>query len=126
MLIFIMVLNIDMHSQLRRRHEQVRLRNMELLVSGAGSAVALAGLAHTNESYLSQVHRHLPSPNGIPYGVSPTSSPRGLSALSASHTAGWTSHMNPKALNPDWPDRIIKINEHATICEVVVSKGDVV
>jgi hypothetical protein len=31
-----------------------------------------------------------------------------------------------KALNPDWPDRIIKINEDATISGVVVFKGEVV
>lgn len=31
-----------------------------------------------------------------------------------------------KALNPDWPDRIIKINVDATICGVVVFKEEVV
>jgi SOS-response transcriptional repressor LexA len=31
-----------------------------------------------------------------------------------------------KALNPDWPNRIIEINEEATICGVVVFKGEVV
>lgn len=31
-----------------------------------------------------------------------------------------------KALNPDWPNRIIEINAAATICGVVVFKGEVV
>jgi SOS-response transcriptional repressor LexA len=31
-----------------------------------------------------------------------------------------------KALNPDWPDRIIEINENARICGVVVFKGEMV
>ena len=31
-----------------------------------------------------------------------------------------------KALNPDWPDRIIEIDENARICGVVVFKGEVV
>jgi len=28
-----------------------------------------------------------------------------------------------KALNPDWPDRIIEVNVKATICGVIVFKG---
>ncbi len=31
-----------------------------------------------------------------------------------------------KALNPDWPDRIIEIDENAKICGVVVFKGEMV
>lgn len=31
-----------------------------------------------------------------------------------------------KALNPDWPNRIIEVNATATICGVVVFKGEVV
>ncbi len=31
-----------------------------------------------------------------------------------------------KALNPDWPNRIIEVNKAATICGVVVFKGEVV
>ena len=31
-----------------------------------------------------------------------------------------------KALNPDWPNRIIEVNAAATICGVVVFKGEVV
>ncbi len=31
-----------------------------------------------------------------------------------------------QALNPDWPNRIIEVNESATICGVVVFKGEVV
>jgi SOS-response transcriptional repressor LexA len=31
-----------------------------------------------------------------------------------------------KALNPDWPNRIIEVDEEATICGVIVFKGEVV
>ena len=31
-----------------------------------------------------------------------------------------------KALNPDWPDRIIEIDENAKICGVVVFKGEMI
>ena len=31
-----------------------------------------------------------------------------------------------KALNPDWPDRIIEINENARICGVVLFKGEMI
>ena len=32
-------------------------------------------------------------------------------------------HQYLQALNPDWPNRIIEVNESATICGVVVFKG---
>lgn len=35
-------------------------------------------------------------------------------------------HTYLKALNPDWPDRIIEIDKNATICGVVVFKGEMV
>jgi SOS-response transcriptional repressor LexA len=35
-------------------------------------------------------------------------------------------HQYLKALNPDWPQRIIEISSTATICGVVVFKGEVV
>lgn len=35
-------------------------------------------------------------------------------------------HTYLKALNPDWPDRIIEIDENAKICGVVVFKGEMV
>lgn len=31
-----------------------------------------------------------------------------------------------KAVNPDWPNRIIEVNEEATICGVIVFKGEVI
>lgn len=35
-------------------------------------------------------------------------------------------HMLLKALNPDWPDRIIKLDRRATICGVAIFKGEIV
>ena len=57
---------------------------------------------------------------------------RRVANLRTKNVNGWiaqvpsTGHQYVKALNPDWPDRIIKINEDATICGVVVFKGEVV
>ncbi|MCY4264688.1 MAG: S24 family peptidase, partial [Gammaproteobacteria bacterium] len=31
-----------------------------------------------------------------------------------------------KAINPDWPQRIIEVNEEAIICGVIVFKGEVI
>jgi hypothetical protein len=49
-----------------RRHEQARLRNLELLISEAGSAAELARKAGTSPSYLSQVRRQLTTQTGTP------------------------------------------------------------
>ena len=54
---------------MKRRHEQLRLDNLERLVAEAGSAAALARLAHTSDSYLSQIRNQLTTPKGTPRGV---------------------------------------------------------
>lgn len=54
---------------MKRRHEQLRLDNLERLVAEAGSAVALARLAHTSDSYLSQIRNQLTTAKGTPRGV---------------------------------------------------------
>ena len=54
---------------MKRRHETVRLTNLEVLVKEAGSAVALARLANTSESYLSQIRNQFRTPKGTPRGV---------------------------------------------------------
>ncbi len=54
---------------MRRKIEQVRLANLELLVAEAGSAAELARRASTNESYLSQIRRKFSTPKGTPRGV---------------------------------------------------------
>ena len=45
---------------MKRKREETRLGNLELLVAEAGSAVNLAKRAHTSASYLSQIRRELP------------------------------------------------------------------
>lgn len=54
---------------MKRKPEQVRLRNLELLIAEAGSAVKLARAAGTNSSYLSQVRNQMPTKKGTPRGV---------------------------------------------------------
>ena len=41
--------------------EQIRLKNLELLIVEAGSATKLADLVDTNSSYISQVRRQMPT-----------------------------------------------------------------
>lgn len=52
-----------------RIREEVRLRNLELLVGEAGSAVKLAQRAKTSGSYLSQIRRGLPTAKGKSRGI---------------------------------------------------------
>jgi len=67
--IFITVLNETPAAATKRRHEAVRLGNLELLVAEAGSATSLARLANTSESYLSQIRNRHKTPKGTPRGV---------------------------------------------------------
>ena len=67
--IFITVLNKTTPITPNRRHEAVRLGNLELLVEEAGSATSLARLAKTSESYLSQIRNRLRTPKGTPRSV---------------------------------------------------------
>jgi SOS-response transcriptional repressor LexA len=54
---------------MKRKHEQIRLHNLELLINEAGSAIRLARLAGTNSSYISQVRHQMPTKKGTPRGV---------------------------------------------------------
>jgi SOS-response transcriptional repressor LexA len=52
-----------------RKHESIRLQNLEQLIAEAGSAVRLARLAGTNSSYISQVRHQMPTRKGTPRGI---------------------------------------------------------
>ena len=54
---------------MKRQREQARLCNLELLIAEAGSAAALARLAQTSGSYLSQLRRQFTTRKGTPRGV---------------------------------------------------------
>jgi SOS-response transcriptional repressor LexA len=54
---------------MKRKPEQVRLQNLELLIAEAGSAAKLARIVGTNSSYLSQVRNQMPTKKGTPRGV---------------------------------------------------------
>lgn len=54
---------------MRRIPEQIRLKNLELLIAEAGSAANLAQRVGTNSSYLSQVRRRMPTKKGTPRGI---------------------------------------------------------
>ena len=52
-----------------RLPEQIRLKNLELLIVEAGSAAKLADLVGTNSSYISQVRRQMTTKKGTPRGI---------------------------------------------------------
>ncbi len=54
---------------MKRPQARVRLSNLESLIAEAGSVVALARLAKTSESYLSQIRNQFRTPKGTPRGV---------------------------------------------------------
>jgi SOS-response transcriptional repressor LexA len=54
---------------MKRKHEQIRLQNLEQLIAEAGSAVKLARLVGTNSSYLSQLRNRMPTKKGTPRGI---------------------------------------------------------
>lgn len=54
---------------MRLKLNQVRLHNLEALITEAGSAAKLARAAGTNSSYLSQVRNQLPTKNGTPRSI---------------------------------------------------------
>ena len=49
--------------------EQIRLKNLELLIVEASSAVKLAQIVGTNSSYISQVRRQMTTKKGTPRGI---------------------------------------------------------
>ncbi len=51
---------------MKRKHEHIRLQNLELLIAEAGSAAKLARIVGTNSSYLSQVRNQMPTKKGTP------------------------------------------------------------
>ena len=49
--------------------EQIRLKNLELLIVEASSATKLAQIVGTNSSYISQVRHQMPTKKGTPRGI---------------------------------------------------------
>lgn len=54
---------------MKRKPEQIRVQNLELLITEAGTAAKLARIVGTNSSYLSQVRNQMPTRKGTPRGV---------------------------------------------------------
>jgi SOS-response transcriptional repressor LexA len=54
---------------MKRKINRIRLKNLELLISEAGSAAKLARTAGTSSSYLSQVRNQLPTKKGTPRAI---------------------------------------------------------
>jgi len=55
--------------RMKRKHEHLRLENLELLITEAGSAVELARRVGTSSSYLSQVRNQMATRKGTPRGI---------------------------------------------------------
>ena len=94
---------------MKRKPEQVRLQNLELLIAEAGSAAKLARTAGTNSSYLSQVRNQMPTKKGTPRGVGDDLAEKLEHGMRKPH--GWMdeSHENDKVQ----PVTSKEINAHA-------------
>lgn len=79
-----------------RIREKARLRNLELLVTEAGSAVKLAQLANTSPSYLSQIRRRLLTATGSSRGVGDRLAQKLERAMGKPH--GWMDEPHAEAL----------------------------
>ena len=86
----------------KRQRDEVRLRNLELLVAEAGSAVNLARRAGTSESYLSQVRRGLPTAKGTARAVGDALAVKLEKAMSK--PSGWMDESHPALRPPHVPD----------------------
>ena len=97
---------------MKRKPEQVRLQNLELLIAEAGSAAKLARIAGTNSSYLSQVRNQMPTRKGTPRGVGHDLAEkleRGMGKphgwMDESHESGKAEPVTSEEINaPDGPD----------------------
>jgi SOS-response transcriptional repressor LexA len=88
---------------MKRNRERIRLVNLERLVAEAGSAAKLARLAHTSESYLSQIRRQLPTRKGTPRGLGDDLAAKLENAMGKS--VGWMDEPHEES---DMDDRLPK------------------
>lgn len=81
--------------------KQVRLNNLETLIAEAGSATALARLASTNSSYLSQVRHQTLTQRGTPRAIGDSLARKLESAMHKSH--GWldTPHITDNDMHTE-------------------------
>ena len=81
-------------SATKRRHEAARLSNLELLIAEAGSATALARLANTSDSYLSQIRNQFATAKGTPRGIGDSLAAKLEHAMGKPN--GWMDEPHPK------------------------------
>jgi len=94
---------------MKRKPEQVRLQNLELLIAEAGSAAKLARIAGTNSSYLSQVRNQMPTKKGTPRGVGDDLAEKLERGMGKPH--GWMDESHESGKAP--PVTSKEINAHA-------------
>lgn len=95
------MLNANPAATTKRRHEAVRLGNLELLVAEAGSATTLARLANTSGSYLSQIRNQFATPKGTPRGVGDSLATKLEQAMGK--PTGWMDEAHSRISESDQP-----------------------
>ncbi len=83
---------------MKRKLQQIRLHNLELLIAEAGSAAALARLVDTNSAYLSQLRHQMPTRNGTPRRVGDDLAEKLETGMSK--PKGWMDEAHPGAPQP--------------------------
>jgi len=99
--IVIIVLNTNPTATTKRRHEAARLSNLELLIAEAGSATALARLANTSDSYLSQIRNQFATAKGTPRGLGDSLAAKLEHAMGKPN--GWMDEPHPTIPESDQP-----------------------
>ena len=84
---------------MKRKHEQHRLANLEILVKEAGSLSRLARLGNTSASYLSQVRHQLMTVSGTPRSVGDVLASKLEQAMGKPH--GWMDERQDYVKEPD-------------------------
>jgi len=95
---------------MKRQREQVRLNNLEILITEAGSAAKVAKMAGTSESYLSQVRRKMRTQKGTPRGLGNELATKLETGLGK--PTGWMDELHEAEYRISDTHRIVRMGKH--------------
>lgn len=98
---------------MKRQREDIRLNNLEILITEAGSATKLAQRAGTSESYISQVRRKMRTAKGTPRGIGDELSARLEAAMAKPQ--GWMDEPHELETRVYRAPRAVRVSDRATM-----------
>ncbi len=96
---------------MKRQREEIRLNNLEILITEAGSAARVAKMAGTSESYLSQVRRKMRTQNGTPRGLGNELASKLETGLGK--PTGWMDELHEAEFGISSTQRVVRVGKHA-------------